>query len=170
MVHHWYPRLLDGEWRERAEAVASRTYDLATYLTEVVGTLDVGARVDAAVTVHDACHGLRILGISSAPRRLLEAAGARIVEMSNPEVCCGFGGTFAEKHPEISGPMADGKLAMAAATDAEYVVSGDTGCLLHLAGRQRRAGVGPKPVHYADLLADGLPVGEAASGDAEANQ
>lgn len=157
MVRHWYPQLLDGAWLGRAEAVAERTYELSDFLVDVAGVVDVGARLDTTVTVHDACHGLRILGTKSAPRRLLEAAGATIVEMADAELCCGFGGTFSEKHPEMSGPMADGKLDRAAATDAEYLVAGDTGCLLHLAGRRRRSGVGPEPVHFAELLASSLP-------------
>lgn len=156
MVHHWYPRVLDEPWRGRAEAVASRTHELSAYLADVLGREDLGATVTGRVTVHDACHGLRVLGLKDAPRRLLEAAGAEVVEMSDPEICCGFGGTFAEKHPEISGPMADEKLGQAAATGAACVVAGDTGCLLHLEGRRRRTGVGPPAVHFAELLARGL--------------
>lgn len=156
MVHHWYPQLLDGSWRSRAEAVATRTHELATYLVDVLGRDDLGARVGASVTVHDACHGLRVLGLKAAPRRLLEAAGAEVVEMAEPEICCGFGGTFAEKHPEMSAPMADDKLSQAAATGADYLVAGDAGCVLHLAGRRRRSEVGPEPIHYAEVLARGL--------------
>jgi L-lactate dehydrogenase complex protein LldE len=157
MVHHWYPRLLDGQWRERAEAVAERTWELTNYLVDVIGRTDLGARVDETVTVHDACHGLRTLGIKHGARRLLEAAGATIAEMTDPEACCGFGGTFAAKHGEISVPMADDKLGQAAATGARYVVACDSGCLLHLAGRRARTGVGPEPVHVAELLARSLP-------------
>lgn len=157
MVHHWYPRLLEGEWRDRAEAVAAKTHELSAYIVDVLGRADLGAHVEDKVTVHDACHGLRILGVKAPPRRLLEAAGAEVVEMSDPEICCGFGGTFAEKHPEISGPMADDKLHQAAATGAACLVAGDAGCLLHLEGRRRRTGVGPPAVHFAELLARGLP-------------
>ncbi|HLG01183.1 MAG TPA: (Fe-S)-binding protein [Acidimicrobiia bacterium] len=156
MVRHWYPQLLDGAWKPRADAVAARTHELSSYLVDVLGCTDLGARVQSRVTVHDACHALRVLGLKSAPRRLLEAAGAEVVEMSEPEICCGFGGTFAEKHPEISGPMADDKLAQAAATDADVLTAGDTGCLLHLEGRRRRSGVGPPAVHFAEILARGL--------------
>jgi L-lactate dehydrogenase complex protein LldE len=159
MVHHWYPRLLEGTWRERAEAVVARTYELSGYLADVLGRSDFGARLGpaATVTVHDACHGLRILGVKDAPRRLLEAAGATVVEMVDPETCCGFGGTFAAKHGEISAPLADDKLAQASATGARYLVACDSGCLLHLAGRRRRTGAGPEPVHLAELLARALP-------------
>ena len=159
MVHHWYPRLLasDDRWAERARAVAGRTHELSGYLVDVLGRVDVGATVDGRVTVHDACHGLRTLGVKEAARRLLAAAGAGIDEMAEPETCCGFGGTFAAKHDEISVPMADDKLCQAAATGAGYLVACDSGCLLHLAGRRARTGVGPEPVHVAELLARTLP-------------
>jgi L-lactate dehydrogenase complex protein LldE len=160
MVRHWFPQVLDGAWRDRAVEVAGRTWELGQYLVDVLGRLDVGARVAEAagpVTVHDACHGLRVLGCRDAPRRLLEEAGVQVVEMPEPEVCCGFGGTFAAKHGEISGPMADDKLAQAAGTGAACLVSGDAGCLLHLEGRRARTGVGPPCLHWADVLAGGLP-------------
>ncbi|HZP30278.1 MAG TPA: (Fe-S)-binding protein, partial [Acidimicrobiia bacterium] len=122
MVHHWYTRLLDGGWRERARAVAARTFELSQYLVDVLGRADLGARVDARVTVHDACHGLRNLGVQGAPRVLLAAAGAEIVEMDEAQTCCGFGGTFAVAHGEISTPLADAKLGFASATGADWLV------------------------------------------------
>jgi L-lactate dehydrogenase complex protein LldE len=161
MVHHWYPRILEGAWAERAEAVAARTFELTSFLVDRLGATDAvaeAAPIDASVTVtvHDACHGLRVLGLKSSGRRLLEAAGATLVEMAEPEQCCGFGGTFAAKHGEISAPMADDKLAQAAATGAGYLAACDSGCLLHLAGRRRRTGDGPEPVHVAELLGRAL--------------
>ncbi len=156
MVHHWYPALLDGGWRDRARSVAERTWELSGYLAGVLDRPDVGARVTGSVTFHDACHGLRVLGTKAAPRRLLAEAGAELREMADPEICCGFGGTFATKHPEMSAPMADDKLAQAAATGAQWLVACDSGCLLHLAGRRRRTGTGPEPVHLAELLGGGL--------------
>ena len=155
MVHHWYARLLP-EQRERAEALAARTYELTQYLVDVLDVTDVGARLSATVTVHDACHGLRNLGIADAPRTLLRSAGATIVEMPEAQTCCGFGGVFALEHGEIAGPLADSKLEHAASTDAQWLVSGDAACLMHLEGRRRRTRTGPKPVHVADLLASGL--------------
>jgi len=161
MVHHWYGRILDGSWAERAEAVAARTYELTSFLVDRLDAVDRLAQaapldVSTTITVHDACHGLRILGLKSSARRLLQAAGATVLEMAEPEQCCGFGGTFAAKHGEISAPMADDKLAQAAATGAEYVAACDSGCLLHLAGRRRRTGQGPEPVHVAELLGRAL--------------
>jgi L-lactate dehydrogenase complex protein LldE len=161
MVHHWYTRLLDGEWRERAARVAERTHELTGYLVDVCGRpdgpLDLGARLDDTITVHDSCHGLRMLGLTGQGRELLRTAGATLVEMHDPEACCGFGGTFALKHGDISTAMADAKLRDAEATGAPTMVAGDAGCLVHLAGRRRRSGVGPEPRHIAEVLADGLP-------------
>lgn len=164
MVHHWYTRLLTGRDRDRAGTLAARTFELSRYLVDELGVTDVGARLDTTVTVHDACHGLRNHGVSRSPRALLEAAGATIVEMAEPETCCGFGGTFSQHHGALAGALADAKLGGAAATGAEWLVSGDAACLLHLEGRRRRTGAGPRPVHLADLLARGLPAGTGAPG------
>jgi L-lactate dehydrogenase complex protein LldE len=157
MVHHWYERLLTGHDVQRAHDLAAKTYELTSFLVDELGVDDVGARVETKVTVHDACHGLRNLGVREAPRQLLEAAGATIIELEEPETCCGFGGTFSVKHGEIAAPLADDKLDHAAATGADWLVSGDVACLVHLEGRRRRTGVGPEPVHVAALLAGGLP-------------
>lgn len=151
MVHHWYARLVP-EREAEAVALAGRTFELTQYLVDELGVVDVGAHVSAQVTVHDACHGLRNLGVHDAPRALLAAAGATVVEMPEAETCCGFGGVFAATHGEIAGPLADDKLAHAASTGAEWLVSGDVACLMHLEGRRRRTGVGPKPIHIAELL------------------
>jgi L-lactate dehydrogenase complex protein LldE len=156
MVHHWYSRLVPERAGE-ADALAHRTYELAQYLVDELGVADVGARLTTTATVHDACHGLRNLGVGEAPRTLLRAAGADVVEMPEAQTCCGFGGVFAAQHGELSGPLADDKLRHAAGTDAQWLVSGDAACLMHLEGRRRRTGVGPRPVHVADLLASGLP-------------
>jgi L-lactate dehydrogenase complex protein LldE len=159
MVHHSYERLLSGRDVARARSIAAKTHELTSYLADELGVTDLGAQVAATVTVHDSCHGLRNLGVKDAPRRLLEAAGATVVELEEAETCCGFGGTFSVDHPEVAAPLADDKLAHAAATGADYLVSGDVACLLHLEGRRRRSGVGPEPVHVAQLLAAGLPGG-----------
>jgi L-lactate dehydrogenase complex protein LldE len=157
MVHHWYPRLLDGPEARRAEVVLGRSFELTSYLADELRVVDLGAQIDDRVTVHDACHGLRNLGIKTAARRLLEAGGATVIEMEEPETCCGFGGTFSLDHPEIAGPLADAKLDRAARTGATWLASSDSACLLHLEGRRRRAGGGPKPIHTVELLAAHLP-------------
>lgn len=156
MVHHWYPQLLEGSWRRRAEQVAARTYELSQYVVEVLGRTDLGVNLDVTVTVHDACHGLRHLGVRDAPRALLEAGGVTVLEMDESETCCGFGGSFGVGHGVLAGALADDKLGHADATGASCVVACDQACLLHLEGRRRRTGAGPVPTHLADLLAGGL--------------
>lgn len=166
-VHHWYGRLLaplGTGWAARADALAARTFELTQYLVDELGRTDLGARVADRVTVHDACHGLRNLGVRDQPRALLAAAGAELVEMREPETCCGFGGSFSVGYGEIAAHLADDKLAMAAETGAACVVSCDTACLMHLEARRRRTGTGPRPVHVADVLAAGLPERDAGDG------
>jgi L-lactate dehydrogenase complex protein LldE len=157
MVCHHYPELMTAD-HERAVSVGARTYELTQYLVDVLGVVDIGSRLDAIVTVHDACHGLRNLGLGSHARRLLEATGATIVEMSEADTCCGFGGVFSFGFPEVSTRLADAKLGHAATTKARYLVSGDLACLMHLAGRRSRVGPpsAPQPIHIAELLASGL--------------
>ncbi len=154
-VHHWYERLLPHD-TARVRSLTARTFELTAYLVDVLGVADLGSRLDATVAVLDSCHGLRNLGIRDAPRRLLEAAGATIVELKDPETCCGFGGVFSVAHPAVSTALADDKLLDAAATDAEWITGCDAACLLHLEGRRSRTGIGPRPVHVATLLASGL--------------
>jgi L-lactate dehydrogenase complex protein LldE len=115
---------------------------------------DVGARFPARVTYHDSCHLLRELGIRDEPRRLLTAVdGLELVEMGYAEHCCGFGGAFAIKFPEVSGAILDAKIDRIVATGAHAVVANDTGCLLQLAGGLRRRGAGVRPLHIAQVLA-----------------
>jgi L-lactate dehydrogenase complex protein LldE len=158
MVCHHYPDLL-GDRRSEAEALAARTFELTQYLVDVLGVVDIGSRLDTTVTVHDACHGLRNLGLGHETRRLVEGAGATLVEMIEPDTCCGFGGVFSFGFPEVSTRLADSKLGHAASTSARYLVSGDLACLMHLDGRRRKVGPKtiPQPIHIADLLASGLP-------------
>ena len=156
MVRHNYSQLLPDR-ADAVEALATRTFELTQYLVDELGVGDLGARIDDAVTVHDACHGLRGLRISDAPRALLRQAGATIVEMTEADTCCGFGGVFALGYPEVSTRLADAKLGHARETHARYLVSTDLACLMHLGGRRDRTGGGPEPVHVADLLAAGLP-------------
>jgi L-lactate dehydrogenase complex protein LldE len=134
--------------------MASRVFELISFLTDVRGVRDAGAaRVDGTVTYHDSCSGLRELGIKRQPRALLEAAGATIREMTDPEICCGFGGTFCVKYPEISVRMVSDKTADIVATGADTVLAGDLGCLLNIAGRLKREGRSTKVRHVAEVLA-----------------
>jgi len=155
-VHHWYERLLPDD-SERVRSLTERTFELTAYLVDVLGREDLGLRLDTSAVVLDSCHGMRHLDVHDAPRKLLGSAGVTLVEMSDPETCCGFGGIFAVTHPEVSTALADDKLLDASGTEAEWITGCDAACLLHLAGRRRRTGIGPKPVHIATLLASGLP-------------
>jgi L-lactate dehydrogenase complex protein LldE len=122
------------------------------------------------VTYHDSCSGLRELGVKQQPRKLLASVGAQVVEMADPEVCCGFGGTFCVKYPEISVRMASDKTRDIAGTGAGTVLAGDLGCLLNIAGRLLREGRAVHARHVAEVLAgidQDLPaIGEPRTGSA----
>jgi L-lactate dehydrogenase complex protein LldE len=157
MIKSHYPTLFaaDPAMAEQAKALAAKTYELISFLADVLKRDQVDARYAGTVTYHDACSGLRELGVKEQPRRLLRSvAGLTIKEMATPEVCCGFGGTFCVKYPEISDKMVSDKVADIAATGADTLLCGDMGCLLNMAGKLTRLG---KPVavrHVAEVLAD----------------
>ncbi|MCB1700502.1 MAG: (Fe-S)-binding protein [Pseudomonadales bacterium] len=159
MIHHHYPRLLDGEWREKALELAAKTFELTTFLNDIV-RLRRGERPAITlpgVTYHDSCAGLRELGIKRQPRALLrELCDLEVTELPQSEVCCGFGGTFCAKMPEISGKMVNDKLTNALATEAQILAGGDLGCLLNIAGRAKRNGKAIEVRHIAELLAGDL--------------
>jgi L-lactate dehydrogenase complex protein LldE len=157
MVRVHYPELFADEpaMLPQAEALAARTWELVAFLTEIRGMTDVAARCDKTVTYHDACSGLRELGVKAQPRRLLDSvAGLKLAELPGAEICCGFGGTFAVKYPDISDKMASDKVADIAATGAQCVLAGDLGCLLHIAGKLTRLGSRVEARHVAEVLAD----------------
>jgi L-lactate dehydrogenase complex protein LldE len=157
MIKTHYPELFAGEptLAAQAQALAARTYELVSFLTDVLKIERVAARFSGRVTYHDACSGLRELGVKEQPRQLLRSiAGLELKEMATPEICCGFGGTFCVKYPEISDKMVTDKAADIAATGADTLLCGDMGCLLNMAGKLSRLG---KPVaarHIAEVLAD----------------
>jgi L-lactate dehydrogenase complex protein LldE len=170
MLRAHLPHLFDDDpnLRGRADALAGRTYELISFLTDVLGVETLPVRhVGGSVTYHDSCSGLRELGIHDQPRRLLAAIGAPVTEMTDPDVCCGFGGTFCVKYPDISVRMVSDKTRDIVATGAETVVAGDLGCLLNIAGRLRREGHKTHVRHVAELLAGmtgGVrPIGEGRS-------
>ena len=120
----------------------------------MLGVESVPARYRGLVTYHDSCAGLRELGVKEQPRRLLRAMeGVELREMAEPEVCCGFGGTFCVKYPDISTRMVTDKTRDIAATGADTLLAGDMGCLLNMAGRLKREGSGVKVRHVAEVLA-----------------
>jgi len=169
MLSHHYPGLFDDDpaMKVRAEALAGRTHELMAFLVDVLGVTRVAARYDGAVTFHDSCSGLRELGVKQQPRTLLGSVeGLTLREMTTPEVCCGFGGTFCVKYPEISNAMVGEKTADIAATGAATLLAGDLGCLMNMAGKLQRAGHAVKPRHVAEVL--GGMGGQAAIGEGEA--
>jgi L-lactate dehydrogenase complex protein LldE len=156
MLRHHMPHLFDDDpnLRARADALAARTYELVSFLTDVMKVDSLpGVWTGGDVTYHDACSGLRELGIKEQPRRLLRAMGVPVTEMAEPEICCGFGGTFCVKYPEISVRMASDKTRDIAATGAGTVLAGDLGCLLNIAGRLSREGSPVRARHVAEVLA-----------------
>jgi L-lactate dehydrogenase complex protein LldE len=155
MLRHHLPHLFDDDPNTRAiaDAMAARTYELVSFLTDVMGVTTTGASFTGSVTYHDSCSGLRELGVKQQPRDLLRAAGAEIREMAEPEICCGFGGTFCVKYPDISVRMVSDKTRDIAATGASTVLAGDLGCLMNMAGRLKREGHAIKARHIAEVLA-----------------
>ncbi|CAG7657684.1 (Fe-S)-binding protein [Actinacidiphila bryophytorum] len=160
-VRHAYPRLgalaaEEGRGRGLADALAGlpRTYELTEFLVDVLGVTDVGAYFPHTVTYHPSCHGLRMLGLGDRPRRLLEAvAGLDLRELPGAEECCGFGGTFAIKNPDVSAAMGQDKIRNAESTQAEVLCGADNSCLMHLGGAISRQGSAIRPVHLAEILA-----------------
>jgi L-lactate dehydrogenase complex protein LldE len=168
-ISHHYPGLFadDPEYRGRAERLAAKTHELVSFLTDVRGMTGIAARYDGVVTYHDSCSGLRELGIKRQPRALLAGMpGVTLKEMADAEICCGFGGTFCVKYPEISTRMVSDKTRAIAATGADTLLAGDMGCLLNMAGRLKREGVPVKVRHVAEVLAGRTgaapPIGEVS--------
>src|ERR1035441_504586 len=156
MVTHHFQDLFqkEPETLARVHAMEKKVHEFATFLTDVAGVEDVGARMDDVVTYHDSCHALRELGIKSAPRRLLaRVKGLELREMAPAEECCGFGGTFAVKFAELSGAMARTKIDAIVGTGANTVVSLDPSCLMQIQGALSRAGSGIRTMHLAEVLA-----------------
>jgi L-lactate dehydrogenase complex protein LldE len=156
MLCQHYPQLFadDPANLPRARELAGRSWELVSFLVEVCGMRKVTAEWDREVTYHDACSGLRELGVKDQPRQLLASvAGLRLKELPGAEICCGFGGTFCIKYPEISDKMVTDKAADIVATGAEAVLAGDLGCLLNMAGKLYRQGRRIEVRHVAEVLA-----------------
>ena len=154
MVHHFHELFPDDQhWRQRAEALAARTHEFGSFLVNVLGVEDVGASFNGRVTWHDACHGLRDLNLHSEPRRLIRnVAGTEFVELRNADACCGFGGTFSVKYPEISVAILDNKISEIEKANVRAVVSADASCLMQIGGRLSRNGSAVRAMHLAELL------------------
>ena len=146
----------NNAFQSPAKKVAHQIFELSEFLVKVLNISDFGAEFNAKVTYHDSCAALRECKIMEEPRKLLAAVkGLELVEMKDTTTCCGFGGSFAVKYDTISVAMADQKIDNAIATEAEYIVSTDTSCLMHLEGRINFNGTPIKIIHLADILASG---------------
>ena len=169
MISHHFAGLFDNDpqLRTRAEALAAKTFELIAFLADVMKVEAVPGVYHGTATYHDSCSGLRELGIKEQPRRLLAGVtGLALKEMADPEVCCGFGGTFCVKYPEISTRMVGDKTRDIAATGADTLLAGDLGCLLNMAGRLKRENSPIRVRHVAEVLAgmthEVPPIGEPA--------
>lgn len=139
---------------EEARAVASRTYDISEFLVNVLGVTDVGAYFPHRVTYHPTCHSLRVAQVGDAPMKLLQAVrGINVLELEAADQCCGFGGTFSLKNPDVSRAMVNDKARHVMDTGAEYLVTGDNLCALNISGVIHRNRGGVKPIHLAEILA-----------------
>lgn len=136
-----------------AMAIAARVHEFSEFLVRVLGKNDVGAAFPHRVTYHDSCHLLRELGVKDEPWRLLgHVRGLELVEMPASDTCCGFGGVFSIKQPDISTAMGEDKLGNLRRSGVEYLVACDTGCLMHLRGLISRRGMKMKALHLAEIL------------------
>jgi L-lactate dehydrogenase complex protein LldE len=157
MVRKYYPELFadDAVLKRQAETVGKRVYELSQFLVEVLKAEDVGAEFRGRVTYHDSCHLLRELGVSRPPRKLINSVrGVEFVELDDADVCCGFGGTFSVKYPEISSAIAAEKVACIERSKADTVVACDASCLMQIGGLLSRKGSAVRTLHLAELLAE----------------
>ncbi|MEA3337444.1 MAG: (Fe-S)-binding protein [Chloroflexota bacterium] len=156
MVRHEYPRLLasDAHWRQRAKAMAKRTFELSEFLVDVLGIETIDSRFEGKVTYHPACQLLRTLGIDRQPKALLaQVQDTEIVDLPDSDSCCGFGGPFSVQLPQIASAMAERKVRAIESSGADLVVTCETGCLLHIAGQLNRRDSPCQIRHLAELLA-----------------
>ncbi len=156
MLKKHYPTLFaaDDPMHEKAEKLSSKVYELSTFLVEKT-SIKIEARFDESITYHDSCAGLREMGIRDQPRELLQKIDAlQLKEMNDSDVCCGFGGTFCVKYPDISNNMLDNKIQNIKESGADCVVGGDLGCILNIEGKLHRNGEAIPVYHYAELLVE----------------
>lgn len=156
-IRNYYDKILENSAQyKQVKDLRKRIYEFSEFLTDVLKVENVGAVLNIKATYHDSCAALRECKIKEGPRKLLSnVAGLELVEMSDVETCCGFGGTFAVKFDGISVGMADQKATHALATKAEYIISTDLSCLMHLDGYIKGKNFPLKTMHLADVLASG---------------
>jgi L-lactate dehydrogenase complex protein LldE len=167
MLKLHYPELFAGDaaWEARAAAFARKVHELVSFLSDIRGIDKVDAVFNRSVTYHDACSGLRELGIREQPRKFLRSVGGlRLGEMEDAEVCCGFGGTFCVKYSDISNAIVEKKIVAIAATGCDTLLAGDLGCLMNMAGKLQRQNIKISARHVAEVLANMTetpPIGES---------
>jgi L-lactate dehydrogenase complex protein LldE len=156
-IRNNYGKLFENNaFQSPAKKVSSQIFELSEFLVKILGITELGASFNGKATFHDSCAGLRECNIKAEPRVLLsQVTGLELVEMNDTETCCGFGGSFAVKYDTISVAMADQKIDNAIATEAEFIISTDMSCLMHLDGRINHHGQQIKVIHLADILASG---------------
>eukprot|EP01155_Anaeramoeba_flamelloides_P024742 Anaeramoba_flamelloidesa810_39.p2 GENE.a810_39~~a810_39.p2 ORF type:complete len:264 (-),score=35.23 a810_39:2255-3046(-) len=167
MLHH-YPELFAGDdpWKARAEELKARAFEITSFLVDELNFSGIHSDFKGKITYHDSCSGLRELGIKQQPRQLLaEVDGIVLSEMQEAETCCGFGGTFCVKYPDISNRMVSNKTEFAVNSGADTLVGGDLGCLLNMAGKLKREGREMQVRHVVELLAN--TTSTPAIGDAD---
>jgi L-lactate dehydrogenase complex protein LldE len=168
MLSKHYPELFEDNiaWKERSQKFGMKVFELVSFLTDVLKVEKVDAAINAKITYHDSCSGLRELNIKNQPRKLLNSMeGVTLSEMKNPDVCCGFGGTFAVKYSDISNSIVSEKAENIENAEADLLLAGDLGCLLNMAGKLRRSGAKTEVRHVAEVLAgmtDTPPIGGKA--------
>ena len=173
MIKLHFPRLFDADpaLAGQAKELAAKTHELVSFLTDVLDFKGIKAEYHGAATYHDSCSGLREMGIKDQPRALLSKVnGLSLNECKENDVCCGFGGLFCVKYPDISGRMVDAKVDDIVATGADTLLGGDLGCLMNIAGRLHRRGSTMRVRHIAEVLSGitgGPPIGAAAGEDPE---
>ncbi len=162
MVCHEYPTLFadDPQWKDAAERAASITWEFTEYLVDGLGKTDLGLSLPQPekFAMHDGCHGLRLLGLTHQARDLLaDVDNLELCDLNEHDVCCGFGGLFSVKMPEVSNAMLQTKISNIEATEAATIVTGDASCLTHMNGGLSRKESGKRVRHVAEILAAGLP-------------
>ncbi len=164
MVQHYYPELFkdEPEWRERAEWAANITWEFTEYLVDGLGITDIGAKLPPTkVAFHDACHGLRLIKLDHQGRDLVKnVEGVEVTEMKGCDQCCGFGGLFSVKMPEISNAMLKDKVQNINASEADVILTGDASCMMQMNGGLSRNNSEKRVQHIAELLARGLKNGQ----------
>ncbi|MCU0381213.1 MAG: (Fe-S)-binding protein [Chitinophagaceae bacterium] len=156
-IRNYYPGMFDNSsFQAQVKNLKQQVFELSDFLVNVLKVKNFGARLEGRAAYHDSCAALRECGLKTEPRQLLaEVEGLELVEMNDVETCCGFGGTFAVKFEPISVAMGDQKAQNAADTGADYLVSTDMSCLMHISGVMAHKGLGIKCMHLADVLATG---------------